>query len=170
MKPSALPQLNRIAEAVLERVRLAGGVAPMMFTNFHGFLKSGLPNDVVGDVLRQFGLTPEMVQIEVAGVLTDLTHEIHTHQRTEAHVTCIGEDFGLPNPRGGYAFLRDRWVPVKLGDVFQIAVNVAHGFTVDPGGILYFLSVQSQPLVSPDGQEDYVAQPFTRWLKEDFTL
>src|ERR1017187_7959770 len=99
---SDLSQLNRIAAAVLERVRLATGGVPMTFTSFHGFQKSGLPKDIVGDVLKQFGLTSEMGQIEVAGVLTDLTHEIHPHQRTEAHVTCIGEDFGLPNPRGGY--------------------------------------------------------------------
>ena len=161
-------QRDEIAEPLLAYLRSivsGGGSLPLKFINFHGFQTSRLPDSLLDGVLKPVGLTAAMVQIEIAGVHSDLTHEVHIHERTEAHVTCVGEDFGLPNPQLGFAFMKDRWFPVKLGDSFQIPANVAHGFTVDPGGVMYFLSVQSPPLVSQDGHEDYVIHPFTRWPK-----
>jgi len=159
--------MERAAKAVLEeaaRAVVADGLT-FEFVDFHGLRKCSLPASLVEPIRRWFGFSAGELQIEIAGVLTDSTHEVHTHERTEAHVTCIGEDLGLPNPRDGYAFLRDRWLPVKLGDVLKIPVNVAHGFTVDPGGGLFVLRLESPPSVSPHGQEDYIAQPFTRWSR-----
>lgn len=160
-------RIQHVTQAVLEEVSRAMARDHFVFdfADFHGFKKSALPAQIVDPIRQRFGFSERELQIEVAGVLTDLTHEIHSHRRSQAHVTCIGENFGLPDPRDGYIFLGQRWFPMKLGDSFDIPTSVEHGFTVDEGGLLYFLSVQSPPLVSEDGQEDYVAQPFTRWSR-----
>jgi hypothetical protein len=159
--------LRRLAAAICESIpdMVTSGRVAFTFSSFHGFLKSGFPVGTLEPLLRAFGVSAHQVQIEVAGVLEDLTHEVHIHRRTEAHVTCVGENFGLPNPSGAYAFLNYRWTPLNPGDTLEIPPGVEHGFTVDPGGCLYFLSVQSPPIVSESGEEDYIIQPFTRWTR-----
>jgi hypothetical protein len=156
-------KLQEAAHAVHHRIPqlVAEGSLIFTFTKFHGFLKAGIPKDILDPLVRTLSLRPGQVQVEVAGVLEDLAREVHIHERTRAHVTCVGENFGLPNPRDAYAFLAGRWTPMRLGENLDIPAGIEHGFTVDPGGCLYFLSVQSPPLISEDGTEDYIARPYS---------
>ena len=73
-----------------------------------------------------------------------------------AYCTILGSEDNVAEPKGAHAFLKDRWSPVKAGDVVDVPPNTLHGFTVEPNGILYFLSLQSPPIERGDGHDDYI--------------
>ncbi len=109
---------------------------------------------VEAQILRPHGLTEEDVQIEIVRVDTDLSKEIHYHNESYAYVVCLGGEYKTENPRGAQAFLIDSWFPVEVGNVIKIPPKTHHGFTVDAGGLLIFLSVQAPP-IEQNGVDDY---------------
>jgi len=123
---------------------------------YHGFGKSRLPEQFLQELLDPYNLVPKDVQIELVKVATDLTHEVHYHQRTFAFCTILGSSEHVDPPRAARAFLNDKWSDVTIGQEIEIPAGVLHGFTVDTqhNGILYFLSVQAPPIVRGDG-DDY---------------
>ncbi|MDB5189176.1 MAG: hypothetical protein JWL82_133 [Parcubacteria group bacterium] len=124
--------------------------------DYHGFSKVRLPEDVVEAVTQMHGKHSTDVQAELVAVHTDLSHEIHLHRNSCAYNVVLGKRDGFPNAKGAKVFLRDRWLDIRAGDQVEIPHGTTHGFTVKPGGLLYFLSVQTPPIVSTEGEDDYV--------------
>lgn len=123
--------------------------------DYHGFLKSRLPEEFLASVLDPFNLTADDVQIEVVEVTKDLSHEVHYHEAAYAYCVGMGEKYHVAPPQKAKAFLNDHWFSFNDGDSVEIPQRVKHGFTIEEGGILNFLSVQAPPIVG-HGHDDYV--------------
>lgn len=152
-----LKTLQQIAESILDTLRNATpeeAAKLLEMVDYHGFLKSRLPAEFLENILAPYNLTPEEVQIEIVKVDKDLTSEVHYHEGSFAYCVCLGEAYHTEAPRSASAFLNDRWSPVKEGDVVAIPAGTPHGFTVEEGGVLFFLSVQAPPIVN-HGKDDY---------------
>ena len=132
----------------------------MVVAEYHGFGKARLPDDLLREVLTPHGLTPDEVQVEVVKVERDLSDEVHYHARSVAYVVALGsEDHFSDPPLRGRAFVNGRWQRFEKGDELTIPPGTPHGFTVwgtgGGRGTLYFLSVQSPPIVGPREEDDY---------------
>ena len=126
------------------------------WANYHDFLKARLPEERVEQVVRRYGKKPSDVQVELVTVNRDLTDKVHKHPNSRAFNVILGATEGFENARGALAYLENRWFNIRTGDYIEIPQEVRHGFTVEPGGILHFLSVQGPPIVSENGQDDFV--------------
>jgi mannose-6-phosphate isomerase-like protein (cupin superfamily) len=124
----------------------------LSWQDYHGFGKSRLTEAFQSHILKQYGLASNEVQVEIVRVATDLTREVHYHQKAFAYIVGLGKSEHLVDSRGARAFLSTEWVPFTQGQEVAIPAGTHHGFTVEDGGELYFLSVQAPPIVS--GQED----------------
>lgn len=123
--------------------------------DYHGFGKARFPEALLTEVLTPHKLTAEEVQIEVVKVEKDLTSEVHYHEETTAYCVVLGRNEHFPSPYRAKAFL-GIWITLVEGDVLSIPIGEPHGFTVGEDGHLYFLSVQSPPILRGDGHEDYI--------------
>lgn len=126
------------------------------FQDYHGFSKSRLPDSLLEKVLASSGLAKEQVQIEIVGVSSDLSDEVHLHEESDAFVVVLGPNTNFPEPSKASSFLNNVWVPISEDQEIKIPKGTPHGFTVSDGGSLYFLSVQSPPIVDEHGEDDYV--------------
>lgn len=126
----------------------------LQMSDYHGFLKARMPQDFLEEILSPYQLTEWDVQIEIVKVDTDLSNEIHYHEGSYAYIVCLGQEYKTEDPKLASAYLKDTWTPIQAGDVIRIAPTTAHGFTVEEGGVLVFLSVQAPP-IERDGNDDY---------------
>lgn len=148
------PQLKQYA---LENLADKGVTAEYpLLQNYHGFIKTRLPQIGEWAAAQRWGNIDleRSVQAELVSVHGDLTDQVHTHEHARAYCLVVGAAEGFEDPCGAYAFLRDHWKPVSRMDEVRIPPGTPHGFTVKPGGVLYFISVQSPPIVG-DGHDDY---------------
>ena len=150
--------LKEIAENVLKNLKGLSAEEMKTIVNmadYHGFLKSRLPEEFLSSILSRFNLTSKDVQIEVVEVATDLTHEVHYHEQSFAYCVCMGEEYHVKAPQNAKAYLVDHWSPVEDKDIVEIPAGTPHGFTIEEGGTLTFLSVQAPPIVHDD-HDDYI--------------
>lgn len=150
-------KLQGVAQRILRQIRNTGGAgvwAQVQFADYHGFLKGGVPESILSNALAESGLSPAEVQAEFVRVERDLTHEVHRHNRSAAFAVCLGLEEGVTPPCRAQAFIGGRWVAVGAGEEVDIPPGQAHGFTVESGGELTFLSVQSPP-ITWSGEDDY---------------
>ena len=155
VKPKILQQ---IADLILQKLRSASFVESkklLQMSDYHGFLKSSIPKDFLEEILTLYQLSQDEVQIEIVEVKTDLSKEIHYHKESYAYCVCLGEEHQVKNPHNAKAFLNDKWFSVKAGNIIKIPPNTPHGFTVENGGILTFLSVQAPPVERGDVDDYY---------------
>ncbi len=159
MKKATLAELDAINEVTLEYLRNLSPeeVHTLLYQmeDYHGFGKAVLPEPFLSETLASFGFTPSDVQLELVLVAHDLHDEIHHHQDATAAIIVLGQEEHLPNAVGAFAYLDDRWFPVSTGNRVDVPEGTVHGFTVEPRGMLYFLSGQSPPITGPDGRNDY---------------
>ncbi len=106
-------------------------------------------------VLAPYGLSENEVQVEVVRVTTDLANELHYHQKAHAHVIVMGSAENVDEPVRAQGYIEGVWSPVVSSQVIDIPPGTKHGFTVGEQGVLWFLSVQSPPIVDDSGQDDY---------------
>ncbi len=128
----------------------------LVMTNYHGFAKARFPEAFLAEIFNPYSVTSKDIQLEAVHVSSDLTNEVHYHRKSVAVTLCLGPNEHFPAPKDAKAFFADHWSPYRAGDLVKIPTLIPHGFTVDNGGDLYFLSVQSPPIVGEDGQDDYV--------------
>lgn len=147
--------LERLSREIKDALTDTAVRNALVFEDYHGFQKSRLPSSVLAKVLLSRGLTEADVQIEVVRADRDLTSEVHYHEAAAAYITILGAELGFENPQGGRYFLEHAWHLAIPGQEIPIEAGVPHGFTVDAGGRLYFLSVQSPPIVRENGHDDY---------------
>jgi mannose-6-phosphate isomerase-like protein (cupin superfamily) len=124
------------------------------FEEYHGFEKVELPERFLDGILKGFGLTTKEVEVDVVRVTEDLRDKVHRHV-APAYCIILGESTNVPGPRYASAYLKDHWFLIDEGNVLDIPSLVDHGFTVETGGRLYFLSVQSPRRQTGDGQDDW---------------
>lgn len=151
-------QLKQIIDAVRARLRAAPRDEVhnlLQMNDYHGFSKARFPESFVKEIVMSLGFHPQDIQMEIVHVGHDLTHEIHLHRDATAVAYCLGPAEGFSTPNLAQAFISDHWFDVHEGDVLEIPAGTPHGFTVGETGSLYFLSVQSPPIVRADGHDDY---------------
>jgi len=148
---------DELVKRITEEIRGALRMMPpetvheiiLQMVNYHGFGKYRFSKEISGAMSRYQG----DVQAELIRVNGDLSHEVHYHEKSRAYVACLGVEESLPNPIRATALIYDG-VYCHSGSVFDIPPGMVHGFTVKRGGILYFLSVQTPPIVG-GGHDDY---------------
>lgn len=129
----------------------------LYWQNYRGFLKCAVPQALLAEVCASLGIDPKDIQAEIVRVDHDLSHQVHHHISTKAYVICLGPSSHAPAPQKAFGFLRDTWFPISEGSELEIPPYAEHGFTVETGGTLTFLSVQDPPIVSEQG-DDYVVR------------
>jgi hypothetical protein len=122
--------------------------------DYHGFWKTRLPHTFLCSILAPHGLSPDDVQIEIVKVDTDLTREVHFHAHAHAMIYALGKSEGLENAKRAMAYRHNIWRGIESGEEVDIPPGTPHGFSVEPDGELWFLSVQAPPIVG-DGHDDY---------------
>lgn len=148
--------LQKITEEILDLFRSDPDFkSKIPLKDYHGFEKGRIPSGVLYDIASKYNVTPEELQAELVKVTQDLSDEIHSHHNSRAYCILLGEREGLEAPREGFAFLVNKWSSVSAGETIDIPPETAHGFTVKPGGVLYFLSVQTPPIEDEHGHDDY---------------
>ncbi len=131
----------------------------ILLKDYHGFAKARIPYNIVAKILAPHGITPEDVQAELVAVFTDLSQETHLHKEARAFVIILGDAEHVSMPHDAYGFVGDLgWCKVAAGQRFDVPPNTPHTFTVRPGGVLYFLSVQTPP-IERGGGDDYFLIP-----------
>ncbi|MBM3204812.1 hypothetical protein FJZ48_02425 [Candidatus Uhrbacteria bacterium] len=128
--------------------------AMLSFEDYHGFLWSSLPTDVLEKILQPFGYTPEQIEVEVIKTLKDQRDEVHYHQESYAYVFILGHSTHFADPEKALTYKDGSWVPVHENESWLISPKTFHGFTVEDGGMLTFLSIQYPPIVQGD-KDDY---------------
>lgn len=123
--------------------------------DYHGFAKQPMPEEFLKQFPSAEGVDLRDLQVDLVRVSTDLTSEVHFHAKASAYVVCLGSGQRLTSPCKAKVFLEDRWREFAEGETIEIPAGTLHGFTVDPGGIFYFLSVQSPPIGRHGEEDDY---------------
>lgn len=126
----------------------------LTFIDYHGFAKSRLPENVIAEVLKPFSYSSEQLQIEIVRVNNDLTDQVHYHQFSHAFICVLSKENNFHAPINALAYKNDKWVEIDKNYQDFIYPNTPHGFTVSKNGLLYFLSVQTPPIVH-NGFDDY---------------
>lgn len=150
-------QLRSIGDEIRGMLRKLplGGIEQMIsMVGYHGFHKSRLPATFLQSVLAPYGLDAQDVQIEIVKVDADLTGEIHYHAQAHAFIRVLGPAEWLDAATEAVAYRDGTWKPIASGEEVDIPPGTAHGFSVEPGGLLWFLSVQAPPIVG-EGTDDY---------------
>ena len=124
----------------------------LYFEDYHNFAKSRFPaafiDPILDPILAPFDLTTEDLQIEIAKVTGDHTHYLHFHTGTEAVCLVMGHDAHVPAPSPhALVILEGRQIPATEYLTVEFPVKTPHTFTCEEGGSLWFLSIQSPPLV-----------------------
>lgn len=123
--------------------------------DYHGFWKTRLPEDFLRSILAPYPLQPSELQIEIVKVDRDLTGEIHYHTHAHAVIYTLGEAEGVEDAARALAYGGDAWRQIQSGEEVNVPPGTAHGFSVEPGGTLWFLSVQAPPIVGHQESDDY---------------
>lgn len=130
------------------------------FQDYHGFSKTRLPNNMLEPLLQKHAEKKENLQIEIVGVHADLTDEVHIHRKSDAFVVILGRTTNFAEPFSAQGYMKNEWQFVDEGQEIEIPRETPHGFTVSAnGGNLFFLSIQSPPIVGEDGTDDYTKVP-----------
>jgi mannose-6-phosphate isomerase-like protein (cupin superfamily) len=156
---SSFEKLRGISTDILDKLKKTPAEEHsrlLSFQDYHGFSKTRLPDDVLEEVLSGAGLTNEQLQVEIVGVNSDLTHEVHLHKESDAYVIVLGRGTNFEGPKNAKQFQGGKWIEVSENQEIQIPKGTPHGFTVEDGGVLYFLSLQLPPIVDEQGDDDYV--------------
>ncbi len=143
-----------IAEKVISQLHDRDFISGLTWKNYHGFLKSRLPDVKFRLLAHELGFDAEKCQAEIVEVTKDLSKEIHLHRNSRAYCVVLGEKDGFADPLYASVFLGDEWKPVRVGDIVDIPPSTTHGFTIDKGGRLFFLSLQTPP-IEHEGGDDY---------------
>lgn len=122
--------------------------------DYHGFWKTRLPDNFLRSILEPHGLNADDVQIEIVKVDTDLTREVHFHAHAHAMIYALGKSEGLQDASRALAYRHNTWREIASGEEVDIPPGTPHGFSVEPQGELWFLSVQAPPIVG-EGHDDY---------------
>ena len=151
---SQLKNIGDELQGMLRRLPMGGLAQMISMVTYHGFHKSRLPATFLQSVLGPHGLDAQDVQIEIVKVDADLTGEIHYHAQAHAYIRVLGPAEWLDAATAALAYRDGAWKPVTSGQELDIPPGAAHGFSVEPGGVLWFLSVQAPPIVG-EGTDDY---------------
>jgi len=123
--------------------------------DYHGFIKSRFPDEMLRATLKPYGYTPETIQIGLVQVDTDLSNEIHFHKKAHAYTVVLGEGEHVEGPRDGLIYKDGVWSDAVPHQEIDIPPGTPHTFSVKPGGTLTFLSVQTPPIEDTAGHDDY---------------
>lgn len=151
---STLKKISDEIVAVFRRLPPEAVSNMIEMIDYHGFWKTRLPDTFLHSILAPHGLSSDEVQIEIVKVDTDLTREVHFHAHAHAMIYALGRSEGLANASRAVAYRHNTWQGIQSGEEVDIPPGTPHGFSVEPEGELWFLSVQAPPIVG-EGSDDY---------------
>lgn len=124
------------------------------YTEYHNFWKCRFHKDRYQDILNLYNRTDNDVLVEIVRVKGDHTKDLHYHKISHAFCIILGKEVGLKSP-DGFVQIEDTIIKAKENDDYYFPTNCKHTFH---GGHndLYFLSVQSPPLLSKDNDDFYI--------------
>ncbi len=125
--------------------------------DYRGMKVAPLPPNLTEQLLREFGVTPAEVSINIVRVDMDLSAQLYTRSHTISCIAFLGESEWLPQPTNGRVRRGNHWYPAIAGDMMIFAPGATRAFMVSPEGVLYFLEVASPPVdLTASENDDYV--------------
>ncbi len=143
----------------LSNHRVVAIISDSELVDYHGFGKWRFPKKLTKHALGGMNLDVDKLQVEIIRVTTDLRHEVHLHKEAYAVTIVLGNWHHFLNPLFAQAYIGEQWEEVAENQVINIPPHTPHGFTVNGKGVLYFLSIQTPPIVGDDGRDDYFLAP-----------
>lgn len=157
MEAVPLSTLEQLAQVTLRQLRANPHFThDLVYRDYHGFAKATLPDGLMRLTTSLYGVDPSCVQAEIVLAVKDLSDEIHMHEESTTYCRILGQGESFPKPKSAKIFRTDSWTPLSEGQTYIIPPKTPHGFSVSPGGVLYFFSLQTPP-IQGDGKDDYVA-------------
>jgi mannose-6-phosphate isomerase-like protein (cupin superfamily) len=141
--------------SVLRRLSPDSVSGMISMIDYHGFRKSRLPHGFLQPILAPYQLETDDAEIEIVRVDTDLTGEVHYHEYAHAVIAALGGAEGFENAQRALAYHGEGWRRIQSGEELDIPPGTPHGFSVERGGVLWFLSIQAPPIVNHHGADDY---------------
>jgi len=158
-KAARMKRLEKLAHGIIPTMRAhIQNLNDLKMVEYHGFQKCSFKDiPAIYSLLRDTGYDTRSLQIEVIKVERDQSNEIHFHKHSDAFVVVLDHGLGFRDPCNARAYINGAWKEVLPQDAIPIPRGTRHGFTVDNGGVLWFLSVQSPPITDFMGtRDDYV--------------
>ena len=135
------------------------------YTEYHNFWKVRLPYHWYSDVMKTLDLTMDDLLVEVARIKGNHAKDLHYHKISHAICIVLGEKTGFnPTPYDS-AVQINKEIEFAYEDLecyFPTGCyHTFYGSIHDQGddGDLYFISIQSPPLLTEENDDFYWVQP-----------
>ena len=131
------------------------------YEEYHNFWKCRLPLGWYSDILKFLNISSDDLLIEVARVKGDHAEDLHYHRISHAICIILGPTTKFPEVKDGYVIINNKsykgyedlecYFPTDCLHTFH--GGVPHETNKD--GSLYFISIQSPPLLTKDNDDFY---------------
>ena len=148
----------------IEEGNVLNDLNEMGWEDYHNFSKVRLPLSWYDDLLINKEWTTDDVLVEIARVEKDNADKLHYHKLSHALCIILGPKTGFPKCSRGTVQLHNQRYQALINKEFYFPQNCPHTFhggieTKDnPKGYLYFLSIQSPPLLTKNNDDFYLLQ------------
>ena len=133
-------------------------LSKLIYEEYHNFSKTRLPFNWYEHILEKLELTTDDLLIEVAKVDLNHDHDLHYHKLSHAICIILGEEEGFYNCGYGQIIKDEETIRTFNGLEVYFPSYCKHTFNAPYStvtGSLYFLSIQSPPLLTEERDDFY---------------
>ena len=129
------------------------------YDEYHNFAKVRIPFWWYQDIMQALDLDTSEVLVEVARVKGSHTEDLHYHKMSHAICVILGDETGFKNGGVGLIQLGNQTYNAIEGKECYFPVGIPHTFHGGSSSDLYFISVQSPPLLTKENDDFYFIKP-----------
>jgi mannose-6-phosphate isomerase-like protein (cupin superfamily) len=131
---------------------VGNNITTFKYIDYHNFYKAYVPEWLYKNILEFYEFNTEDVLVEIARVHGDHAKDLHYHKIAHAFCIILGESVGVSST--GSVQIGDSITKTQAGEDFYFPTGCHHTFYGEEKD-LYFLSVQSPPLLTKDNDDFY---------------
>ena len=128
------------------------------YDEYHNFAKVRIPFNWYEDLLDLLDTNESEVLVEVARVKGLHFDDLHYHKISHAICVILGEETGFNSPDGGLVQIGSKSYVAREGMECYFPTGCHHTFHGGMSRDLYFISVQSPPLLTEDNDDFYFVE------------